>query len=74
MPVISYIYVPLHYPTVLYIEVQKKNKKQSATGIPYVTAKYVPDTNMHLKCHIYQLLHVQMSDTSAHLCHTAPLL
>ena len=66
MPVALQIYVPLHNycglhidPTLLYIQVQTQ---QSPTGTPNIIAKYVPETNMTLKCHICQLVHVQIWD------------
>ena len=37
----------------------------TTTVTSHIIAKYVPETNMPLKCHIYaisQLVHVQMSD------------
>ena len=64
MPPTSHIYVTLHYscglhikPTVLYTQVQEQ---LSTTVTSYIIAKYVPETNMPLTCHIWKLVNVQI--------------
>ena len=42
----------------------KFKNQESATGTPYIIANYVPETNMPLKCHIYEFYHVQKSDNN----------
>ena len=42
----------------MYIQVQKQ--QQPVKGTAHIIAKYVAETNMSLKCHICQLLHVQI--------------
>ena len=37
-------------------------KKPNCNNTAYIIAKYVPETNSTLKCHICQLVHVQISD------------
>ena len=35
---------------------------QTATATSHIITKYVPETNMPLKCYICQLVHVQVSN------------
>ena len=47
---------------------KKINPQEVATFSYLVIAIYLPTTNMPLKCHIYQLLHVQISDNNISKC------
>ena len=47
------------HPTVLYIY---GKIQPTPPDISHIIAKYVPETNLSLKCHICQLLHVQISN------------
>ena len=38
------------------------NKNTTATDTTYTIAKYVPEISMLLKCHICQLVHMQISE------------
>ena len=45
-----------------------KKKKNQVQDTSHITAKYVPETNLPLKYHICQLVHLHISDNYVSIC------